>query len=412
MKCEIINVGTELLLGDILNTNAQFLANEISALGFDMYYQTIVGDNEERLLNQIKSSIKRSDIIIITGGLGPTDDDITKETVAKAINKQLIFDEVSFKKIAEYFKHRKMAPSNKKQAYIPEDGVILENDYGTAPGFISEVDNKVITVLPGPPRELIPMFNNKLKPYLMNLQNSVITSKFVRVFGVGESQAEYELKSLIENQTNPTIAPYAKTNEMAFRITAKGKNTEENYKLIDRVVQKMYDVLGDAIYGYDDDSLEQVLVGELINKNYTISFAESCTCGLLASKIGNVSGASAIFNESFVTYANSAKINLLGVKEDTLEKYGAVSEQTAKEMSLGLYNRTGSDIAVSVTGIAGPDGGSDEKPVGLVYIGVTFKNKTKVYKLNLKGERQKVRESACKYALNYVRLTIKEKNND
>ena len=412
MKCEIVNVGTELLLGDILNTNAQFLAQEISALGFDMYYQSIVGDNHDRLLSQIKESLSRSDILIVTGGLGPTEDDITKETVAEAINKNLVFDEASYSKMVEYFKNRKMAPSNKKQAYIPEGATILENDFGTAPGFLSEYNNKLIAVLPGPPRELIPMFNNKLKPHLEKMCDSIITSKFVKVFGVGESQAEFELKELIDAQSNPTIAPYAKTNEMAFRVTAKGKSEAENLKMIDNVIQKMYYVLGDAIYGFDNNTLEEIVVKELKEKNYTISFAESCTCGLLASKIGNVSGASDIFNESYVTYANSAKNKLLGVAEDTLEKFGAVSEETATEMSVGLKNKTGADIAVSVTGIAGPTGGTPEKPVGLVYIGITFKNKTKVYKLNLKGERQKIREAVCMHALNYVRLTIKEKDND
>ncbi len=412
MKCEIINVGTELLLGDILNTNAQFLSNEISALGFDMYYQTIVGDNHQRLLSQITESVSRSDIIIITGGLGPTEDDITKETVAEVIGKELVFDEASYNKMTEYFKNRKMAPSNKKQAYIPDGATILENDFGTAPGFFSEYDNKIIAVLPGPPRELVPMFKNKLRPYLLKKCDSIITSKFVKVFGVGESQAEFELKELIDSQTNPTIAPYAKTNEMMFRITAKGNSEKDNLKIIDNVIQKMYDVLGDAIYGFDNDSLEEIVVKDLIKNNYSISFAESCTCGLLASKIGNVSGASAIFNESYVTYANSAKNHLLGVKTETLEKYGAVSEETAREMSIGLYNKTSADVAVSVTGIAGPDGGTPDKPVGLVYIGITFDNKTEVYKLNLKGERQKIREAVCMHALNYVRLTIKEKNND
>ena len=412
MKCEIINVGTELLLGDILNTNAQFLAQEISALGFDMYYQSIVGDNHNRLLGQIKESLSRSDIIIVTGGLGPTDDDITKETVTEAINKKLVFDDDSYNKMLEYFRNRKMAPSNKKQAYIPEGSLILENDFGTAPGFAAEYNNKLIAVLPGPPRELIPMFNNKLKPYLENKCDSVITSKFVKVFGVGESQAEFELKELIDKQTNPTIAPYAKTNEMAFRITAKGKSETENLKKIDNVIQKMYYVLGDSIYGYDNDTLEEIVINLLKSKNYTISFAESCTCGLLASKIGNVSGASDVFNESYITYANTAKNQLLGVSNDTLEKFGAVSKETAAEMSIGLKNRTDADVAVSVTGIAGPTGGTIEKPVGLVYIGITFNNKTKVYELNLKGDRQKIREAVCMHALNYVRLTIKEKDND
>lgn len=412
MKCEIINVGTELLLGDILNTNAQFLSQEISNLGFDMYYQTIVGDNHERLLTQIRDSINRSDIIIVTGGLGPTEDDITKETVAEVIGKKLVFDENSYKRMVEYFKNRKMAPSNKKQANIPENAIILDNDYGTAPGFISEFNNKIIVVMPGPPRELIPMYNKKVKPYLEKYADCVITSKFVKVFGVGESQAKYELKELIESQSNPTIAPYAKTNEMVFRITSKGKNAEENLENIDNIIKKMYDVLGTSIYGFDDDAMENIVVSLLNKHKLTISFAESCTCGLLASKIGNVPGASSVFNESYVTYANDAKIKLLGVKEKTLQSCGAVSEETAKEMAEGLHKTSGADICVSVTGIAGPDGGTDEKPVGLVYIGINFENITVVHKLNLKGDRQKIRDTVCMYALNYVRLKIKEKYHD
>ena len=412
MKCEIINVGTELLLGDILNTNAQFLSQEISKLGFDMYFQTIIGDNHDRLFKQIKDSITRSDILIITGGLGPTDDDITKETVAEATSQKLVFDEISYENMKDYFKNRKMPPSNKKQAYIPEDATILENEYGTAPGFISKYNEKLIVVMPGPPRELIPMFRNKVKPYLEKYSDCVITSKFVKVFGVGESQAEYDLKELIENQSNPTIAPYAKTNEMVFRVTAKGKTAEENLENIDIIIKKMYDVLGSSIYGFDEDTMENIVVDLLKKHNLTISFAESCTCGLLASKIGNVSGASSVFNESYVTYANEAKMKLLGVKEETLQNYGAVSEQTALEMAEGLHKASNADISVSVTGIAGPEGGSETKPVGLVYVAVNFNKKTSVYKLNLKGERQKVRDTACMYALNYVRLLIKEKYHD
>ncbi len=412
MKCEIINVGTELLLGDILNTNAQFLSQEISNLGFDMYYQSIVGDNHDRLLNQIKESLNRSDIVIVTGGLGPTEDDITKETVAEAIDKKLVYDEKSYNRMTEYFKHRKMPESNKKQVYIPENAIVLDNDYGTAPGFISEHNEKIIIVMPGPPREVIPMFNNKVKPYLEKYSDCVITSKFVKVFGVGESQAEYELRELIDAQTNPTIAPYAKTNEMAFRVTSKGKSINENLENIDIVIKKMYDVLGSSIYGFDDDSMEKTVIDLLKKYNLSISFAESCTCGLLASKIGNVPGASSVFNESYVTYANSSKMKILGVKDTTLQNHGAVSEVTAKEMAEGLHKISGSDISVSITGIAGPDGGTEEKPVGLVYIAVNFDNKTSVYKLNLKGDRQKIRDTVCMYALNYVRLTIKEKYHD
>lgn len=412
MKCEIINVGTELLLGDILNTNAQFLSNEISALGFDMYYQTVVGDNFDRLTQQIKISLDRSDVVILTGGLGPTNDDITKEAVADVINQKLILNEEIYLEIKKYFKGREMPVSNKKQAYIPENAHILNNNFGTAPGFVSEVNGKFVAVLPGPPKELIPMFKNELLPYFSKLTNEVITSRFVKIFGVGESLAADMLKDVIDSQDNPTIAPYAKDNESLFRVTAKSSSLEQNNKLIDDMIVKIKTVFGDSLYGFDDDSLEKVVVKELVDKKLTVSFAESCTCGLLVSKIGNVSGASVVLNESYITYANEAKENLLNVKKETLEKFGAVSEETAKEMAIGLYNKTNADVCVSVTGIAGPDGGTDEKPVGLVYIGIYYNNDVNVYKLNLRGNRYKIRDMASCHALNYIRLTIKEDKND
>lgn len=414
MNCEIIAVGTEILLGDILNTNAQYLSKELSALGINMYHQCVVGDNEERLIDVIKTAITRSDIIILTGGLGPTDDDITKETVAKALDINLVFHQESYDRIVEFFKNRHMSPTNKKQAYVLENSIVLQNNHGTAPGCLYDNDGKIVIILPGPPYEMQPMFEDFVKPYIADKSADVIKSKFIRVFGIGESNAAYMIKDILENQTNPTVAPYAKQTESLFRVTAKAENESEADCLISDITQKINEILGNSVYGYDDDTLQSVLIDLLKQKNLKISFAESCTAGLIASKIGEVSGASDVFCESYVTYANDAKHRLLGVNNETLEKYGAVSAETAVEMALGARKSSGADIGISVTGIAGPTGGSDEKPVGLTYIGASYKETTAVYKYIFKGNRNKNRELAACNALNIARLTIlgKDVEND
>ena len=406
MNCEIIAVGTEILLGDILNTNAQYLSQEISSLGINMFHQCVVGDNEERMIETIRTAYNRSDIIIVTGGLGPTDDDITKETVAKVLGIELEFHQESYDRLVEFFKNRYMSPTNKKQAYVLQNSIVLKNNHGTAPGCLYEKDGKIVVILPGPPYEMQPMFENSVKPYLMELTGGVIKSKFIHVFGIGESNAAYMLKELIDNQSNPTIAPYAKKTESFFRVTAKADSETEADILIEETSKKIYSLLGDAIYGENDDSLQSVLVALLKDNKLKISFAESCTAGLIASKVGEISGASDVFCESYVTYSNEAKNRLLGVSMTTLEKFGAVSSQTAVEMAKGVKDKSGADIGISVTGIAGPTGDTEDKPIGLTYIGISYKGLNKAYKFIFKGNRNKNRELAACNALNIARLTI------
>ena len=412
MTCEIVAVGTEILLGDILNTDAQFLSQELSDLGISVYYQSVVGDNHDRLLECAKKAIERSDMVIFSGGLGPTTDDITKETVAEALGLEMELHQESLDRMKEFFKYREMSENNMKQAIMPVGTYVLKNLNGTAPGFIYDKDGKIVVVLPGPPRELTMMFKTYVRPYLEQKSNCIIKSKFFHIFGVGESTAAQRINKLIENQTNPTIAPYAKDTESLFRVTARGKDEEEALELIEATEVKLREEFGDDLYGTDDETLEKVTVDLLIKNNLKITVAESCTSGLIASKIGSIPGASAILEESFVTYANSAKIRLVGVSEDTLRKYGAVSSQTAEEMAEGARIAAKADIGVSATGIAGPDGGTDEKPVGLVYIGLSDKNKTVSYKLNLSYMRNKNREMTACHALNFVRKMILNKEKE
>lgn len=371
MKVEILCVGTELLLGDILNTNAQFLAKEFGAMGFSMYHQAVVGDNVERLKREFELAINRADIVVTTGGLGPTDDDLTKETAAEYFNKKLIFHKESYDEIVKFFNKigKEISENNKKQAYFPEGCTILKNDHGTAPGCIIDENDKVVILLPGPPREIIPMFRNYVIPYLRKYQEGTIVSKVLRVCGIGESGAAEMLKDLIDNQTNPTIAPYAKDNEVTFRITAKAESEEVAMKLIEPMERKVRERLKENVYGVGDTSLEDVLGAMLIEKKLTIATAESCTGGLLSGRLINYPGISEVFMEGAVTYSNEAKMNRLGVKKETLESYGAVSSETAAEMAKGIAKTAGTNIGVSTTGVAGPGGGTKEKPVGLVYVG-------------------------------------------
>lgn len=412
MICEIVAVGTEILLGDILNTNAQYLSRELSDLGISVYFQSVVGDNHDRLVFSAKQALSRSDIVIFSGGLGPTSDDITKETVAEVLGLDLKLHEESFKKIKDFFKNRNMAPDNKKQAFLPEDAMVLPNLNGTAPGFLYERDGKIVIVLPGPPNELKVMFENFVRPYLAKKSNCVIKSKFLRIFGVGESSAAERIKDLISNSENPTVAPYAKPTESLFRVTARGKDEIDADRMIKETEQKIRDEFGIDVYGENEDTLEQVTVDLLIKNNLKIATAESCTAGLIASKIGGVSGASSILEESFVTYANSAKMRLVGVNGQTLKEHGAVSAEVAEQMAKGAREAANADIGVSATGIAGPTGGTEEKPVGLVYIGVSDKDKTVSYKLNLSYSRNKNREMTACHALNFVRKFILTKEKE
>ncbi|MEI3336281.1 MAG: competence/damage-inducible protein A [Clostridium sp.] len=409
MRAEIISVGTEILLGDIVNTNTQFLAKELASIGIEVYRQEVIGDNEDRLLGILEEALKRSDMVITTGGLGPTKDDLTKETACKFFNMDLELHEKSLKQLEEYFSRmgRKIVESNYKQVYFPKEAIVLPNPNGTAPGAILEKNNKYIVILPGPPKEMKPMYLNHVRPYLIKKGDGIIESKVVRVLGIGESMAAEKLKEFIENGVNPTVAPYAKEEDVIFRITAKAEREEEALKLIEPVKNKVKEILGEDVYGEGEDTTIERVVGDLLIKNkLKISTAESCTGGMIASRLVSISGISDAFLEGAVTYSNEAKVRTLNVKEETLKKYGAVSEETAREMAEGMAKRTGSDIAVVTTGIAGPGGGTEEKPVGLVYIGLYYKGEVFVYKNVFNGNRQEVRTKATVRALDIVRRKI------
>lgn len=408
MKTEIITVGTEILLGDILNTNTHYLSNELANMGIDVYYQITVGDNEQRLLSQLKESFKRSDLVILTGGLGPTEDDITKEVCAKYFNMEMEFHEQSWDKIIEIHNkmNRKPTENNRKQAYFPKGSLILPNKYGTAPGCIMEKDKKTIIVMPGPPKEMKPMFDNYVKPFLLKDNKNILKSKVLRIIGMGESKIENDLLDLIDKQINPTIATYAKDGECTVRITAKGKNEKEVESLIEPISNEIKSRFKEKVYGEDDTAIEDEVAKILVDNNLTIAVAESCTGGMVAADLINYPGISSVFMEGCVTYSNEAKMMTLNVKKETLNTVGAVSEQCAKEMSEGVAARHNTNIGLSTTGIAGPEGGSEDKPVGLVYMGITINNKTIVKKYIFNGNRQQIRSRACKTLLNDLMLEL------
>lgn len=408
MRCELLSVGTEILLGDIVNTNAQFLAKELASMGIDIYYQSVVGDNKERMLQAFKEGLSRSDMIITTGGLGPTKDDMTKELACEYFGYKCELHEESLENIKEYFRRmgREFVESNEKQAYFPKEAIILKNNAGTAPGAIIKKDDKTIIVLPGPPSEMKRMFNESVRPYLEKLTGYTIVSEVVRIHGVGESKVEELVQDLIDNGKNPTVAPYAKEGEVTLRVTAKAKTKEEGEKLIDPVLTEIKNRLGDSIYNIGEEGLNLKVAKLLVYKKLTIGTSESCTGGLLGAGLIDYPGISSSFLEGVIAYSNEAKIKTLGVKKETLEKFGAVSEETAREMAEGIRKRCGADIGVSTTGIAGPDGGTDDKPVGLVYIGLSIGDKTIVTRNVFNGDRNSVRRRACLKAFDMIRLEI------
>ncbi len=406
MTVEIICVGTELLLGNIVNTNAAYLAEKCAGLGLSSYYQSVVGDNEGRLKEAIETAVGRSDVVILSGGLGPTEDDLTKETAAAVMGKELVMDEASKEAIKAYFKKRGMEPTenNWKQAMVPEGAKVLSNNNGTAPGIIMQKDNTHVVLLPGPPGELKPMFEESVAPYLEALEPGIIYSQTVKVCGVGESKAETMLKDLIDTQTNPTIATYAKPGEVHIRVTAKADNEKEARKLNKPVIKELKSRFGHDIYSTEEDvTLEKAVADLMIANELSFTCAESCTGGLLSARMINVPGVSEAYKCGFITYSNKAKRKILGVKKPTLQKHGAVSAQVAEEMAIGAANAYKADMSVAITGIAGPDGGTKEKPVGLVYIACCIKGEVTVQKFQFMGNREKIRESAVTSALNLMR---------
>lgn len=408
MKAEIITVGTEILLGDILNTNCRYLSRELAAMGIEMYYQITVGDNEARLLSTLEESLNRSDIVICTGGLGPTEDDITKEVCAKYFGYDLVLHKPSLDAMMERFKRMNRIPTknNEKQAYFPKEAYILKNDNGTAPGCIMEKNGKMIVVLPGPPREMEPMFENYVKPYLSKFTDEVIESEVLRIIGVGESKVENDILDIIDTQTNPTIATYAKGYECTLRITAKAKTVEEARALIKPMSDEMKRRFGQSLYATGETSIEEVVAKYLVDNDLKIAVAESCTGGLVSASLINYPGISSVFMEGCVTYSNEAKMKSLGVKQETLDVYGAVSSQCAEEMAAGVAKRYNTNIGIATTGIAGPDGGTYEKPVGLVYFGIYINGKVISKKYIFNGNRQGIRVRAANTILNDLRLEL------
>ncbi len=406
MTAEIICVGTELLLGNIVNTNAAFLSEKLAYLGINCYFQTVVGDNRDRLLSVINTALSRADILIFSGGLGPTEDDLTKETVAEALGKKLIRDKWAEQEIADYFALRGRIPTdnNWKQADVIESCEVLYNKNGTAPGILVSEGEKTVILLPGPPLELKSMFTDSVMPRLQQKCGQVFYSETVKIVGPGESSVETQILDMLNTQENPTIAPYAKTGEVHLRVTARAKDEKEAREKTAPVVEELYRRFGNAVYTTDaDETLEMALTKLLIQKKYTMTTAESCTGGMIAARMVNAPGVSAVFKSGFITYANEAKEELLGVSHDTLEKFGAVSRKTAEEMAEGAAKAAHTDTAVAVTGIAGPDGGTKEKPVGLVYIGVNVRGNVEVREYHFSGSRQKIRESVTAAALTFLR---------
>jgi len=415
MTAELISVGAEILMGNIVNTNAAYLSRKCAGLGLSLYYETVVGDNEERLLEVIKTAWQRAEVVILSGGLGPTEDDLTKETAAKALGRSLYLDEHSRQRILDRFKDREsntITENNWKQAMVPRDSIVVDNNNGTAPGIIMEEEEKCIILLPGPPGELIPMFENDIYPYLRDKQPEVLCSAMVKICGRGESSVETDILDLINGQTNPTIAPYAKEGEVHLRVTAKADSEEEAEALIRPIVDELFNRFGKLIYTTKEKkTLESVTLDILKERGLKLTTVESCTGGLLGARLVDVPGASAVFTHGFITYSNEAKQQLVDVPAEILQQYGAVSPQTAQAMAEGAIKATGAEVALSVTGVAGPDGGSEEKPVGLVYVGCCVNGNTHVREYRFKGNRTKIRNCSVVNALIFLRELLLDVSN-
>lgn len=409
MVVELISVGTEILLGNIVNTNAAFLAEKCAGLGLSCYYQDVVGDNEERLSETIRLALSRADILLLSGGLGPTQDDLTKEVAAKVMGKPLYLHKESKTAIQQYFERKGMeiTDNNWKQAMVPEGCIVVDNPNGTAPGIIMAQEGKHVILMPGPPNEMIPMFETSIMPYLSELQSCVIYSQTVKICGIGESKAETMVADLIEQQTNPTIATYAKTGEVHLRVTARAEDEKAAKKLVKPMVKELKGRFGNNIYTTDSEvTLEKSVVDLLQANGLTACTVESCTGGMLAARLINVPGVSEVFKSGYITYSNKSKRSLLGIKKNILLKHGAVSDKIAREMAKGAAMLAKTDVSVSTTGIAGPDGGSEEKPVGLVYIACNVRGTIEVRECHFSGNRTKIRESTVSAALSLMRECI------
>lgn len=412
MRAEIISVGTELLLGQITDTNAVALSQSLSKIGVNLYRRTTVGDNHARLLAALVSALADNDIVITIGGLGPTEDDITRDTLAEAIGDTLRRDESIAAKLTEFFQSRNvpMTESNLRQAMVPSHGRPLDNPNGTAPGLLFEKDGKIAIALPGPPGEFLPMLQNHVIPYLSAKTGGrrTIRSRVVRVCGIGEGLAEDRIRPLLRDD-KVTVAPYAKTGEVHFRVSCLTDDPEEADRLIEERIDRMRELLGDHIYGFDEETLEQVVVRTLRERRLSVATAESCTGGMLASRITSVPGSSAVFPGGVVTYSNRIKNEILGVSEDILAQVGAVSREVAEAMAKAVRERFHVDYGIGITGIAGPEGGTPDKPVGLVWIAIAERDCVVSERNQYLGIRQEVRYRSTQTALTMLRDRLAQK---
>ena len=412
MRAEIISVGTELLLGQIVDTNAAYLSGMLPEYGIELHYRVTVGDNAARLAQAIERALERADLVFTIGGLGPTQDDLTRETAARVVGDEMTLDQASADALRAFFAARgvEMPESNLKQAMVPRRGRVFVNPLGTAPGAAFETaGGRAVIILPGPPREFIAMVETCVAPYLRERAgdgSNIITSRILRIAGLGESSVEDKIKSLL-GSTNPTVAPYAGAGEVHLRITAKGRKAKA-VALIDEMDSRVVSALGDAVFGRDDQTLEKVVVGSLIERNLTLAVAESCTGGLIANRITDVSGCSATFLVGVVSYSNDAKRGLLGVDEQLIIDYGAVSEEVARAMAEGVRSVSGADVGLSVTGIAGPSGGTAEKGIGLVYTALSTAKMTLAQKYQFTGSRIDIKQRAAQAALDLLRRSALE----
>lgn len=404
---EIIAVGTELLLGGTANTDAQDTSRVLSELGINVFFHTVVGDNPERLKQAVEIAKNRADIIITTGGLGPTYDDLTKQTLAEAFGKKLLFNEEVAKQIREFFEKRlsnmKMTENNLRQAELPEGCVIFDNGVGTAPGCAFEAEGKHILMLPGPPRECRAMLKSCVVPYLKKLSEYEIHSHNIHIFGLGESAVEEKLRDMMESLNNPTLAPYAKAGEVMLRLTAKAKSKDEAEKMMEPVLCKVRETLGDIIYGIDTDTIENTVAGLLIEHGKTIATAESCTGGLVSKRLTDIPGISRVFLGGIVAYSEKSKTTFLGVDPAVINEKGAVSRETALAMADGARIKFGADIGIGITGIAGPDGDGSGIEPGTVFAALTTKDTSFCRSLKLFYDRERIRIMGASHALDMAR---------
>ncbi|MEH7456296.1 competence/damage-inducible protein A [Bacillus sp. JJ1127] len=411
MNAEIIAVGTELLLGQITNTNAQFLSEKLASIGINVYYHTVVGDNNHRLQEAIQIAEKRADILIFTGGLGPTKDDLTKETIASVIGEELVYDEIALTSISEYYKRtgREFTENNKKQALVLNGSAVFANDHGMAPGMGLNKNEKVYILLPGPPKEMQPMYTNYVDPFLRNFTTGEsIYSRVLRFFGIGESQLEVKVQDLIDRQTNPTIAPLASDGEVTLRLTAKHHDVKHAEMLIQHVESLILERVGEFFYGYNQDFLHYKAIDLLKKKGFTLACAESLTGGLFGNQVTENAGVSSIFKGGVICYQNDVKQHILHVPEETLQTAGAVSEECARFLAENVKTLLKADIGISFTGVAGPEASENKEP-GTVFVGLAIKDEpTAVFPLTLSGSRQQIRERSVKYGFYHLYKKLEE----